>query len=294
MVKRAALLCDELLAETIEGELRTAEQAGIVKGELAAFSHNAIQTISPGDEHEGITIVTEAKESTRQSALNASAAVKALIAKVESARSERLNHSRDLVAAFDDALGQMTLSGVQLADTLPRMYARLLRLTNAADVFIPIVSSDLVAPSIRCDRATIVRVVMENLPLPGDGTPWEAIVDWRSDKDAHEQYLAIRSWIASLARGGFSEVDVHEEIASRLATYERYMSIHHKKMTRSRVEAIVLPLAEVLESLAHLRFSDAAKTLFRLYREETQILEAELAAPGREVAYIATTTKSIR
>ncbi len=136
-------------------------------------------------------------------------------------------------------------------------------------------------------RSRVLRVVFESLPLPNSETPWEAIVDWRRDPEATEQYRALRAWIARFARENPEAVDIEEELISKLATYERYIAIQHKKMQRTRLEAVVLPLAEIAEDALHLRLSGAASKLFGLFKEEVGLLESELSAPGREVAYIA-------
>jgi hypothetical protein len=58
------------------------------------------------------------------------------------------------------------------------------------------------------------------------------------------------------------------------------------KHTRGKWEAIVVPLAEVLENTVRFRFSAVAKALFGMTRTDLGLLEAEASAPGREVAYL--------
>lgn len=43
---------------------------------------------------------------------------------------------------------------------------------------------------------------------------------------------------------------------------------------------------EILENLARLKLSKIAKTLFSFRESETALLEAELQAPGNELAFI--------
>jgi hypothetical protein len=50
---------------------------------------------------------------------------------------------------------------------------------------------------------------------------------------------------------------------------------------------LVTTSAEVIEHMSHLKFASAAKALFSIQTRKIALLEAERAAVGREVAYIA-------
>ena len=135
---------------------------------------------------------------------------------------------------------------------------------------------------------------MNELPLPDYETPWQAIYDWREDSDAREQYRRLRAWIGRAAREQVNAPDIGEELASMLSTYERYMALRHKKIVRGRLEAILVVVAELVEDIAHFRLSSAVNRFFSFRRDEILLLESEIAAPGHEVAYIASTRARFR
>ena len=59
-------------------------------------------------------------------------------------------------------------------------------------------------------------------------------------------------------------------------------------MTRdtSAVETLVTTTAEVAESLVKFKWSKLAKKLFEVRHKRIDLMKAEMALPGREVAYI--------
>lgn len=64
------------------------------------------------------------------------------------------------------------------------------------------------------------------------------------------------------------------------------MRFHRMKITAGFLETIVNAAAEGIENFAKLRFGALAKSVFFLRHRTIQLLEAERAAPGRELAYM--------
>jgi len=152
---------------------------------------------------------------------------------------------------------------------------------------IPLLRSYPAPTSDDAARATAFRAVLEHLPLPALDTPVEAILDWRSDLEATEKYARLRAWINKIARSRLTGPDVFDEVASLVSEYSSYMALQHKKMSRGRLEMVIVTTAEVIESVVRLRLSSALKKLFDLQQENLRLKESEFSAPGREVAYVA-------
>ena len=134
-----------------------------------------------------------------------------------------------------------------------------------------------------------MRVVLKALPLPNDETPWEAIRDWRADTDAKNKFSRLRVWLDRSCRGQLTPTEIENEIAASIADYISYMDIQHKKFRRGALEVFSITSAELLEDILHLRPSKVVERLFAVSKQEVGLLEAELSAPGRELAYIAAT-----
>ena len=57
-------------------------------------------------------------------------------------------------------------------------------------------------------------------------------------------------------------------------------------MKAGKLELLLTVSAEVIEGLAKFQLSKAVQTLFSLRKTDLTLLEAELKAPGRELAFV--------
>ena len=136
-------------------------------------------------------------------------------------------------------------------------------------------------------KETVLKVLIRALPEPSPDTPLEQILELREDEEARRAFSRLRLWMSQMARGTLSEVELAEQMESSLAEYENFMRLHRMKTQRSTMATLVIGATEVLESIATMKLSRAAKLLFDVSSEELDLLEAEIRAPGREVAYLA-------
>jgi hypothetical protein len=71
-----------------------------------------------------------------------------------------------------------------------------------------------------------------------------------------------------------------------MSRYERALKLEKMKRDTGVVETVVTTTAEIAESLVKARWSNIAKKLFEVRHKQIDLMKAEMAAPGREVAYI--------
>jgi hypothetical protein len=129
-------------------------------------------------------------------------------------------------------------------------------------------------------------VVFEAFPVPDDQTPWEQILEFKRDPDTTRQVLALRRWASRVARQLLPAAELHDEIEWLVREYEAHMRLHRLKVTGGVLETVVTSVAEVVENLAKLKLTAAAKGLFSFRQRRIQLLEAERQAPGRELVYL--------
>jgi hypothetical protein len=177
-------------------------------------------------------------------------------------------------------------AAVKALDWAVRFEAARYQLHNDADV-LPVVTNMPAAASANVSIATILTVTLNSLPVPDEGTPWEHIAEFRADEDAQRALRRLRRWMNGVARHLHTPRELADELQYLLDTYEEYMRLHRIKLVRGRLETVVTATAEAIENLASLRLSNAVKALFAVRQQHTALLESELEAPGREVAYIA-------
>jgi hypothetical protein len=139
---------------------------------------------------------------------------------------------------------------------------------------------------IRSSKEHVLHVVMRAVPEPTEDTSLEQILEFRADEAARRAFSRLRVWMSQIAKGNLNPLEAAEQLESALFDYEAYMHLHKMKTTRGKIESIVMTTAEVGESLALLKFSTAAKMMFDIRSREVELMEAEMKAPGREVAYL--------
>jgi hypothetical protein len=98
--------------------------------------------------------------------------------------------------------------------------------------------------------------------------------------------LRLRRWINDIADKGKSLPEVQEEIEYLQMSYETALKQHSILFKTSTLECVVVIGAEFIENLLKLKLSSIAKMPFDLKRRQIQLLQAEAAAEGRELAYL--------
>ena len=174
--------------------------------------------------------------------------------------------------------------GVQNA---ARFVAQLHRIVRGVDA-VPIGPESPAGSSLSLGTTAspILNIVLHALPVPTDDTPWEKIIDFRSDEVASTALRRLRRWMRHLASEARSEKELKDELEGLFDEYREYMRVHKLKTTRGTIETVVTTVGEVAENVLKLRFGKLANLLFAASGHRVSLLEAELAAPGREVAYI--------
>lgn len=66
------------------------------------------------------------------------------------------------------------------------------------------------------------------------------------------------------------------------------------KANGGMLETALITTSELIEELARLRFSKAARALFSLKKRRIALIEGELTSPGSEVAYLIKARESFR
>ena len=154
---------------------------------------------------------------------------------------------------------------------------------NAFPVTSPFIFLPLTNPIVVPD---VVQIALLKIPMPDDSTPWEHILEYRSDPDTQAKFLDLRAWMNELARAKLTPIEIEQKLEHLMSQYQRHMRVHKMKTNAGRLETCLTISTEFLEELIHFRPSKAVKALFSLKHRKIALLEAELTVPGREVAYL--------
>jgi hypothetical protein len=135
------------------------------------------------------------------------------------------------------------------------------------------------------NQGRVLSIVLNQFPELDDSVPWQEVLDLKAK--LHEQQHDLHRWMRKIAKGDVGLIELRDEIEGLLADYIRHMDLQRAKRRMSRLETILLVTAEVAENLIRANFGKLAQGLVEFRNRDLGLAEAELQAPGRELAYIA-------
>lgn len=132
----------------------------------------------------------------------------------------------------------------------------------------------------------VLEVILPKIPVPSETTSWEEIIEFRNDPDSHAKFLAMRDWMNEVAKNKLSPVEIEQKAEYLLNQYEQHMKLHKMKTRPGVFQTTIVSGTEVIENLIKLKWSKVAKKLFSFREHQIELLETELKATGRELAYV--------
>lgn len=137
----------------------------------------------------------------------------------------------------------------------------------------------------------VLWITLESLPLPDDSVALPDLFDYLAAPEVATQRHRLRRWIRRVASGSQSPNELRDEIEDLVESYDGHMRLAGLRSQPSVIETAICVPAEVAEHLVKLKWGAAARSLFGLRRQRAELLDAELGAPGRELAFIVSARK---
>jgi hypothetical protein len=182
-----------------------------------------------------------------------------------------------------------------LREIFSEIIARLHSMTlnqNSQDIYIPILErisdfkSHKESKNRDSNKQLILHTVLNSIPLPDFDTPIQEVLDFRNDNEAKSHILALNNWIIDLSKGDLNQKEISQKIEYLVNEYDKFIKIQKLKFSYSKLEIAVTSIAEITENLVKFKFSDTAKIIFSLFKDNYTIMDSEMKAPGKEVAFI--------
>ncbi|MDO5970880.1 hypothetical protein Q4Q35_13790 [Flavivirga aquimarina] len=136
-----------------------------------------------------------------------------------------------------------------------------------------------------------LRVVIKKISLPDLNTPLEEIIQFRKDKEIIHKLRALRLWIHDISEKKEDPKIISEKLDHLVDEYNVYMNLQKAKFNTSSFEFVVTTTADVIENMVKLNLGKISSSLFKLKHRKITLLEKEMKAPGREIAYISLTNE---
>jgi hypothetical protein len=135
-------------------------------------------------------------------------------------------------------------------------------------------------------KAQVLEIVLNAMPEPDATVPWEQISEFKADSEARAKLLGLKVWISEVTHSKLTPLEIAEKLEWWLQEYERHLRFHRMKVNHATFETVVTVGAEVIEDVFKFRLSKLTKLLFSANHRELELLEAEMRAPGKQLAYI--------
>jgi len=132
----------------------------------------------------------------------------------------------------------------------------------------------------------VLEIILPKIPIPSETTSWEEIMEFRNDPDSQTKFLALRDWMNEVARNKLSYVEIEQKAEYLVSQYEQHMKVHKMKTKPGIFQTTIVSGTEILEDIVTVKWSKVAKRLFLFKAKKVELLEAELKATGRELAYV--------
>jgi hypothetical protein len=142
-------------------------------------------------------------------------------------------------------------------------------------------------------QGDVLRVVLKDIPEPSALTSLDEILEFRQEPESKEKIFAFRRWVQSMITKRVPEKEIGEELEWLTHQYEEYMRLHRLKIRRGVIEIVITTTAKIAEDLVKIRWGDLSRSLFSLSHRKLELMEAELNAPGRELAYLIHARKAL-
>ena len=140
-------------------------------------------------------------------------------------------------------------------------------------------------------KSDVVEIVVNKLPMPSIDVPWETILDYRDDPETQKSLRALRKWVRKFSLENISPIEISDELETLIDEYQNHMKLHKVKANTETLEVILKIPFEILENLIKIKFSKIPEPFFAVKRRQISLMEAEINAPARDIAYILKTNE---
>jgi hypothetical protein len=169
-----------------------------------------------------------------------------------------------------------------------RMYSSYLRREEGITAFPILPTRRQIGSVFPSGTSPVLEVILKSMPIPDDQTPWQDIIEFRNDPESQKRLRRLRVWTRKFAKAttATSLAEMKQEIDVLLDDYEEHMKLHRMKVNKGTTQTLVTVAGKVAEDFVKLKWGELAKLPFILRERKISLLEAELKAPHRELAYI--------
>lgn len=135
-------------------------------------------------------------------------------------------------------------------------------------------------------KNNVIRLVLENFPVPCGEISLEQLVEVKQDLDFKERFHELKNWINDMTNSDLSLIEIKEKLEYLIVQYKKRIELHKLKYQKGTLQTITQVVFGALENVAKLNFTKAYDTILSISKSKTEFLEKELDIKGREISYL--------
>lgn len=132
----------------------------------------------------------------------------------------------------------------------------------------------------------VIQFVLNDIPEPDLTTSWEQIIEYRSDENIKNKYLALINWINKTANSNLKLSEIKDEYDYLYSEYMTQFKLHKMKYNNSSLEVIVNSTINFINNLQTGNYISSIKDLFQFKLKNAKLSLEESKLSGKEIAYI--------
>ena len=130
------------------------------------------------------------------------------------------------------------------------------------------------------------KVVLNEMPQLDTRAPWEDVLGFRAEERTQHLIRNLRRWVRKVVSEEWTEDELEDEVRELVFEYERHLRLSRMSSGREAFEFLITGSTELVEDIVKLRFGRLAKFATAAINRHVKLMQAEAAAPGRELALL--------
>ena len=191
-----------------------------------------------------------------------------------------------------EAFVSTTLRTHKIAEAWARILAPVVSKITG-DEITPITESVNLPKDLEGRNEMVLSIILNQFPLVNENVSWKELIQFKNDAETQRKFLALRNWMIDITKSDYSQKEIQEKFEYLLADYNRHVEINNLKESFTKVELIFFGALDAISNLPELSLNKLIKPLIEFKKHQIRIMESELTAPGKEVAFIQHTNKNL-
>lgn len=135
-------------------------------------------------------------------------------------------------------------------------------------------------------KSQIIQFLLDDIPEPDYSISWDHIIEYRTDEDVRNKYLALINWVNKASNSNLKLSEIKDEYDYLYSEYIKQFKLHKMKYNNSTLEVILNVTTNFMLNITTGNYVSSVKDLFQFNIKNASLLQDEAKIQGKEIAYI--------